>query len=329
MAELELRKVDRWHHRTVVLDDLSMRAPSGRITALFGDAESGRMTALKVIAGIEKAHDGEILIDGADISRMRTGPGDVATVFRSAALMPHKSAYDNIAYPLKLARFDKETIEARVLAVAEHFGLTEVLGLRPKRLTALQRYQIGLARALVRDPAIYLFELPSEEDPEIRNLAIAEMKRLRDEFERTVLFATDVVEEARALADWIVVLHNGHKQQMGSPARIVERPASRRVARLFGAKLRSARIIEADEAGITVRLKDGTELTLPFGSDRVAAGERGTLAIWPEQIRREGGTPIYPPEQCYLFDEKGRLAVSPSGGSSRSAEGAARRAKTR
>ena len=329
MAKLELRNVDRWHHRRLALDGLSMRAPSRRITALFGDAESGRMTALKVIAGIEKASDGEILIDGADVSQMRAGPRDVATVFRSAALMPHKSAYDNIAYPLKLARFDKETIEARVIAVGEHFDLTETLGLRPKKLTALQRYQIGLARALVRDPAIYLFELPSEEEPAIRSLAVAEMRRLRDEFGRTVLFATDSVEEARTLADWIVVLHNGHKQQMGNPARIVERPASRRVARLFGAKLRSARVLEADEDGITLRLKDGTELTLPVGSDRVAAGERATLAIWPDQIRREGGTPAYPPERCFLFDEKGRLAVSPSGHAPRPAEGEARGARTR
>ena len=89
---------------------------------------------------------------------------EAATVFRSAALMPHKTAFDNIAYPLRIGRFDRETIEARVLAVGEHFGLTDVLTERPKRLTDVQCYQIGLARALVRDPGVYLFELPAEED---------------------------------------------------------------------------------------------------------------------------------------------------------------------
>ena len=177
MAELELSKVDHWHHRRIVLDGLSMKAPSGRITALLGDAESGRLTALKVIAGIEKAQGGAILIDGENVLRERAGIREAATVFRSAALMPHKTAFENIAYPLRIARFDRETVEARVLAVGEHFGLTDLLAERPKKLTDVQCYQIGLARALVRDPAIYLFELPSEEEQVIRDLAIAEMKR--------------------------------------------------------------------------------------------------------------------------------------------------------
>ena len=192
MAELELRKVERWHLRQVVLDDLSLKAPSGRITALLGDEESGRLTALKVIAGIEKPQGGSILIDGEDVVGDKEGIREAATVFRAAALMPHKTAFENIAYPLRIARFDREAIEARVLAVGEHFGLTDVLTLRPKKLTAIQCYQIGLARALVRDPAVYLFELPPEDERVTRQLAISEMKRLRDEFGRTVVYAAEL-----------------------------------------------------------------------------------------------------------------------------------------
>ncbi|MDE0203965.1 MAG: ABC transporter ATP-binding protein [Rhodospirillaceae bacterium] len=313
MAELELRKVDRWHHRRIILDELSLKAPSGRITALLGDEESGRLTAIKVIAGIEKPQGGSILIDGEEVLGQREGIREAATVFRTAALMPHKTALENIAYPLRIARFDRETIEARVLAVGEHFGITDILAQRPKKLTDIQCYQIGLARALVRDPGVYLFELPTEEDPELRNLAISEMKRLRDEFGRTVVYAAETVDDVDDLADWVVVLDEGRRLQMGSPGRIVKWPASRRVAKLFGARLRAARVMGTEHDAITVRLKDGDILTIPWESDEAAAGERATLAIWPEDIDREGETAVYPPEHCYLFNERGHLVAGPSG----------------
>ena len=313
MAELELRKVDRWHHRRVILDELSLKAPSGRITALLGDEESGRLTALKVIAGIEKPQGGSILIDGEEVLGQREGIREAATVFRTAALMPHKTALENIAYPLRIARFDRETIQARVLAVSEHFGLTDVLTLRPKKLTDVQCYQIGLARALVRDPGIYLFELPTEEDTVLRNLAIDEMKRLRDEFGRTVVYAAGTVDDVDGLADWVVVLDEGRRLQMGSPKRVLQWPASRRVAKLLGARLRAARVMGTEQDAVTVRLKDGAILTIPCESEDVAASERATLAIWPEHIDREGETAGYPPEHCYLFNEQGNLVAGPSG----------------
>ena len=313
MAELELRKVDRWHQRHIILDGLSMKAPSGRITALLGDEESGCIAALKVIAGIEKLQGGSILIDGEDVGGEKEGVREAATVFRSAALMPHKSALENIAYPLRIARFDQQTIEERVLAVAEHFGLTDVLTERPKRLTDVQCYQIGLARALVRDPGVYLFELPPEEDATIRELAIGEMRRLRDEFGRTVVYAASTVDSVHDLADWVVVLHEGRRLQMGRPDRLAQWPVSRRVAKLFGARLRAARIEERERDTVTVSLKDGTILTLPCESQAAAAGERATLAIWPEHIDREGETAVYPPEHCYLFDERGHLVQGPFG----------------
>ena len=313
MAELELRGIEYWDRREVVLDGLSLKAPSGRITAFLGDAESGRLTALKVIAGIEKPADGEILIDGEDVLHEKAGIRSAATVFRTAALMPHKSAYDNIAYPLKLARLDRQSIEGRVLAVADHFGLTEVLTQRPKKLSDAECYQIGLARALVRDPAVYLFELPAEDDTEIRKLAVAEMKRLRDEFGRTVIYAAESVDDTLGLADWIVVLHEGRKLQMGSPGRFVQWPVSREVAGLFGAKLRAARIERVNEDGVELSLKDGTRLTLPCEGGDVAARERATLAIWPEHIGHEGDAQLYPPEHCYLFNARGKLVQSPSG----------------
>ena len=313
MAELELRKVDRWHHRRVILDELSMKAPSGRITAILGDEESGRLTTLKVIAGIEKPQGGSILIDGEDVLAQREGIREAAMIFSNAALMPHKTALENIAYPLRIARFDRETIEARVLAVGEHFGITDILAQRPKKLTDVQCYQVGLARALVRDPGVYLFELPTEEEPDVRELAISEMRRLRNEFGRTVVYAAGTAEEAQDLADWVVVLHEGHRLQMGSPGKIVERPASRRVAKLFGARLRAAHVEETEEDAVTVSLKDGAVLTLPWESDEAAAGERATLAIWPEHIDREGDEAVYPPEQCYLFNQRGRLVAGPFG----------------
>ena len=121
------------------------------------------------------------------------------------------------------------------------------------------------------------------------------MRRLRDEFGRTVVYAAGTAEEAQDLADWVVVLHEGRRLQMGSPERIVKWPASRRVAKLFGARLRAARVEETEVDAVTVSLKDGGTLTIPWESDEAAAGERATLAIWPEHIDREGETAAYPP----------------------------------
>ena len=263
--------------------------------------------------GSRSCRGGSILIDGEDVGGEKEGVREAATVFRSAALMPHKTALENIAYPLRIARFDRQTIEERVLAVAEHFGLMDALTERPKRLTDVQCYQIGLARALVRDPGVYLFELPSEDDNVIRELAISEMRRLRDEFGRTVVYAAGTIESVQDMADWVVVLHEGRRLQMGRPERIAQWPVSRRVAKLFGAKLRAARIEDKKRDSLTVSLKDGTILTLPCDSNEAAAGERATLAIWPEHIDREGEAPVYPPEHCYLFDERGHLALGPHG----------------
>ena len=284
------------------------------------------LTALKVIAGIEKPQGGSILIDGEEVLGQREGIREAATVFRTAALMPHKTALENIAYPLRIARFDRETIQARVLAVSEHFGLTDVLTLRPKKLTDVQCYQIGLARALVRDPGVYLFELPTEEDPVLRRLAIGEMKRLRDEFGRTVVYAAGTVDDVDDLADWVVVLDEGRRLQMGSPKRILQWPASRRVAKLLGARLRAARVMGTEQDAVTVRLKDGAIVTIPCESEDVAAGERATMAIWPEHIDREGETAGYPPEHCYLFNEGGNLVAGPAGPPpKRKSKGTARR----
>jgi ABC-type sugar transport system ATPase subunit len=306
MAELKIRKVDRWHQRKLILDGLSFRAPTGRITVLLSDDETVPRTVLKVIAGIEKANDGTILIDGSDITQARTRDRDVATIFRSSALMPHKSAYDNIAYPLKLASFDKPTIETRVTAAADHFGLVAQLGLRPKKLSELQRYQIGVARALVRDPSIYLFERPAKEYATLLDVAITEMRRLRDEFGRTVVYATDSVDEARDVADWIVVIHDGRRFQQGSPRRLVERPASRFIAGLFGATLKTVRVTDIGDAGITVQLKDGMPVFVPGDPAKASVGDDATLGIWPEHVQRDGGNTLYPAEHCHLFNEKGR-----------------------
>ena len=162
-------------------------------------------------------------------------------------------------------------------------------------------------------PRVYLFELPTEEDGAIRDLAISEMRRLRDEFGRTVVYAAGSVESVLDLADWVVVLDEGRRLQSGRPERVAQWPVSRRVAKLFGARLRAARVVETERDAVTVSLKDGTILTLPCESDDAAAGERATLAIWPEHIDREGETAGYPPEHCYLFNERGHLVLGPFG----------------
>ncbi len=304
-ADVVLRGVTRYLRKDMVLDDVDVTMPAGKLSVLLGDAKACGRTMLKAIAGVDKIHYGAILVGGRDVTKVKAGRRDVAMVFRSDSLLPHKTVYHNIAFPLRLAEFDKRTIDERVRDVAAYFGFDDLLDKKPKRLSELQRYRISIARALVRDPAVYLFERPTPDHADAVALVTGEMRRLREEHGRTVVYATDRLDEARALGEWVVVLDGITVAQAGTLDDIHARPATVDVASMFEARLRRGVITEVDGGRASVRLKGGVTLSLPIDPQGALAGERVTLSEWPDEMGQTTRDGAPDPARCHLFDETG------------------------
>lgn len=289
MAEITLRGVTKIASRRYLLDNIDMTMRDGELTVLVGDAECGKVTALKAIAGIDKISSGEIFVGGTAVSSLKGGRRDVAMVFEKQGLLPHKNVYDNIAFPLHMAKVDKAEIRERVHAAARRFGLDELLTKKPKRLSEEQRHLIGIARAVVRDPAVYLFQAIQPKDgPQIRKRVMKEMVRLVREDGATVVYATDDSAEALRIADKVVVMSFGAVAQAGAPKQIYRRPADRDIAELFGMppiNLLAGEVVAHGDGLAHVRLAGGSEISLPAYAKSSLSGDNVTLGIRPPHIK--------------------------------------------
>ena len=289
MAEITLRGVTKIMSRRYLLDNVDMTMRDGELTVLFGDAECGKITTLKAIAGIDKISSGEIYVGGTAVSGFKGGRRDVAMVFEKQGLLPHKNVYDNIAFPLHMAKVDKAKIRERVHAAARRFGLENVLTKRPKRVSEEQRHLIGIARAVVRDPAAYLFQsIQPKGGPKIRKRVMKEMVRLVLEDGATVIYATDDSAEALRIADKVIVMSFGAVAQIGTPKQIYRRPADRDIAELFGMppiNLLAGEIVDHVDGLARVRLVGGSEISVPAFAKLPLSGNEVTLGIRPPHIK--------------------------------------------
>lgn len=289
MAEITLRGVSKTASRRYLLDNVDMTMRDGELTVLVGDAECGKVTALRSIAGIDKISSGEIFVGGTAVSGLKGGRRDVAMVFEKQGLLPHKNVYDNIAFPLHMAKVDKAEIRERVHAAAQRFGLEDVLTKKPKRLSEEQRHLIGIARAVVRNPAAYLFQAIQPKDgPQIRKRVIKEMVRLVREDGATVIYATDDSAEALRIADKVIVMSFGAVAQAGAPKQIYRRPADRDIAELFGAppiNLLAGEIVDHADGLARVRLAGGSKISVPAFAKSSLSGNDVTLGIRPLHIK--------------------------------------------
>jgi len=291
MAEIALRGVSKTQSRRYLLDNVDMTMRDGELTVLFGDADCGKVTALKVIAGIDKVSSGDVFVDGTAVTTLKGGRRDVAMVFEKQGLLPHKNVFDNIAFPLRIAKVNKAEIGERVRAAARRFGLEEFLNKKPKKLSEEQRHLIGIARAVVRNPVAYLFQAVRPKDgAPIRKRVVAEMLRLVKEDGATVIYATDDGAEALRVADKIIVMAYGAVAQAAPPKQIYRRPADRDIAELFGTppiNLLPGEIVEHMDGLARVRLAGGSEISLPAYAKSPLAGAEVTVGIRPPHIKLE------------------------------------------
>jgi multiple sugar transport system ATP-binding protein len=217
------------------LIDLDLTVPDGAFLALLGPSGCGKTTALRILAGLEEPTSGTVFLGERDVTRLQPKDRDVAMVFQSYALYPHKSVADNIAYPLRVRKVPKPQREQRANEVARMLSIDPLLDRMPRQLSGGQRQRVALARAIVREPRAFLMDEPlSNLDAQLRLQMRIEIKRLQKQLGVTTLYVTHDQVEAMTMADMVAVMHEGRLQQLAAPAELYARPVNLFVARFCG-----------------------------------------------------------------------------------------------
>jgi multiple sugar transport system ATP-binding protein len=220
---------------TQALAPLDLTVPEGKFLAMLGPSGCGKTTALRILAGLERPTGGRVLIGEDDVTTREPKDRDVAMVFQSYALYPHKTVAENIGYPLKLRKEPMAARTQHVREVAELLGIEPLLERSPRQLSGGQRQRVALARAIIRHPRAFLMDEPlSNLDAQLRLQMRVEIKRLQRELGVTTLYVTHDQIEAMTMADLIAVMCDGHLQQLATPADLYARPANLFVARFCG-----------------------------------------------------------------------------------------------
>jgi multiple sugar transport system ATP-binding protein len=232
---VELERVAKSFGSVKVLHELDLATKTGEFLVLLGASGSGKTTALRMIAGLETVSSGRILIAGRDVTNVLPKNRDVAMVFQSYALYPHKTVSENIGYPLKIRGLNKSEVTAQVKEVAEQVQLGAYLDRYPRQLSGGQRQRVALARAMVRRPVAFLMDEPlSNLDAKLRGHMRAELKHMQHELGITTIYVTHDQVEAMTLAHRIALLEGGKLQQLDTPAKIYNDPANLFVAQFIG-----------------------------------------------------------------------------------------------
>ena len=208
-----------------IIDNINLEIKDKEFIVLVGSSGCGKSTILRLISGLEEITDGEILIDGKVVNNMHPKDRDIAFVFQSYALYPHMTVYENIAFGLKMRKYDKKTIDSKVKEVAKSLNLTELLDRKPRQLSGGQRQRVALGRAIVRNPKVFLMDEPlSNLDANLRVQMRAEIKKLHNKLQTTFIYVTHDQTEALTMGDRIVILDKGKIQQADSPDVIYNNP---------------------------------------------------------------------------------------------------------
>jgi multiple sugar transport system ATP-binding protein len=235
MASVLYDHVSKRFGEMAALKDFSLDIPDQEFLVLVGPSGCGKSTALRILAGLEDASSGRVLIGGRQVNDLPPRDRDIAMVFQSYALYPHMSVYDNIAFGLQLRKMRKGEIDIRVKQAAEILGIGHLLERKPGQLSGGQRQRVALGRAIVREPAVFLLDEPlSNLDAKLRVHMRAEISKLHQRLHTTFVYVTHDQVEAMTMATRIAVMNLGIIQQVGSPQELYDRPANRFVAGFIG-----------------------------------------------------------------------------------------------
>ncbi|WP_420996664.1 sn-glycerol-3-phosphate import ATP-binding protein UgpC [Cupriavidus sp. 30B13] len=294
MAKLSLRNVQKTYAGNVkVVHGIDMEIGDGEFIVIVGPSGCGKSTLLRMVAGLEAISGGEVHIGDKVVNKLEPAERDIAMVFQNYALYPHMSVYDNMAYGLKIRGMAKAEIEQRVRHAAGILELAPLLERKPRQLSGGQRQRVAMGRAIVREPAVFLFDEPlSNLDAKLRVQMRLELKELHRRLRTTSMYVTHDQVEAMTLADRMMVLNGGRVEQIGTPLEVYARPASTFVASFIGSPPMNlvpvARLDGAGGAQMRVEPKEGApaqpEATLGHLPMGLHLPQRALLGLRPEHI---------------------------------------------
>src|SRR3984893_9959739 len=235
MAKVQLRDVRKSYIADEVIHGVSIDVADGEFIVIVGPSGCGKSTLLRMVAGLEAITAGEIVIGDRVVNALEPKDRDIAMVFQNYALYPHMSVYDNMAYGLKIRGLAKSDIEARVKRAAGILELAPLLERKPRQLSGGQRQGVAMGRAIVREPAVFLFDEPlSNLDAKLRVQMRFEIKQLHSSIRTTSVYVTHDQVEAMTMGDRLIVMNSGRAEQIGGPLEVYQRPATTFVAGFLG-----------------------------------------------------------------------------------------------
>jgi multiple sugar transport system ATP-binding protein len=283
MATVTLRNLVKAYGKTEVLHSINLDVANGEFVVFVGPSGCGKSTTLRMIAGLEEVTAGEIMIDDRVVNHLEPKHRNIAMVFQNYAIYPHMSVRKNIGFGLRTSKMPRAEKEKRIDEVAHILSMTEYLDRKPAQLSGGQRQRVAIGRAMVRDPAVFLFDEPlSNLDAQLRTQMRLEIKKLHQRVGNTIIFVTHDQVEAMTMADRIVIMKDGHIQQVGTPAEVFHRPANVFVAQFIGAPSmnmldaiwRGGRLhVVGQELAADLNLSEGSSLTVGIRPDDLVVSD--------------------------------------------------------
>ena len=296
MAQVHLRGVRKSYEKLEVIHGVDIEIADGEFVVIVGPSGCGKSTLLRMVAGLERITGGTIAIGDRVVNELEPKDRDIAMVFQNYALYPHFSVYENMAYGLKIRGLSKAEIDQRVQKAAKILELGTFLQRKPRQLSGGQRQRVAMGRAIVREPAVFLFDEPlSNLDAKLRVQMRLEIKRLQRELDVTSIYVTHDQVEAMTLADRLIVMNAGVADQIGTPMDVYERPASVFVAGFIGSpamNFLAGTVVDGSRA-IELAGTGSVRITLPIGlATTAAAGTPVAVGIRPEHLHPAADGPL-------------------------------------
>lgn len=281
MAQVNIKDVSKTYDTGItVIKGVNIDIQDGEFIVIVGASGCGKSTLLRMVAGLEAITDGEISINGKVVNKLEPKDRDIAMVFQNYALYPHMSIYDNMAYGLKIQNLPKSEIDKRVKEAADMLQITPFLDRKPRQLSGGQRQRVAMGRAIVRNPAVFLFDEPlSNLDAKLRVQMRLEIRKLQKRLNVTSLYVTHDQVEAMTMADRLIVLNGGVAEQIGTPLEIYDNPASQFVAGFIGSP--AMNFLPVTLTDTHVEFSKDQAMDLPDHHDHSGSA---TLGIRPEHI---------------------------------------------
>jgi multiple sugar transport system ATP-binding protein len=289
MASVTIKNVRKTYGNLEVVHGIDLTIDDGAFVVLLGPSGCGKSTLLRMIAGLETVTAGDIEIAGKRVNTVHPKDRNIAMVFQNYALYAHMKVRDNMSFALQLAKRPQAEIDEKVGWAAKILNLEPYLDRYPRELSGGQRQRVAMGRAIVRNPAVFLFDEPlSNLDAKLRVQMRTEIKELHERLKTTTVYVTHDQIEAMTMADKIVILRDGYIEQEGSPLEVYDKPANLFVAEFIGSP--SMNLLEGEVTSSGVRLSDGTLLPLP-ASHGAQPGQKVVYGIRPEHLKLGSGNP--------------------------------------